>query len=304
MTKLARRTRASRRLRVIRPVVSPLLTDPSLAGASPGIYDPLAAAAWSPELQAPHARTARIHYNLDVDALAARLGAHRTAPRDDVFIHVVNAVTSPAGELTPVGAGPNFDGGLISLCACSHGMRATLDPDDWPGRWVAGFTSYSGEFGHQQYLRYLMRVGEAYGSYHDLVTALVDTGRGDVVDAKDASRHAAGDICRIKPGSMAPSGHWRATSYCRPVIGHTHREDVDDETWHKDIEYVDRYGRRAALLVGDPGWCFVWNQPSICKTDPGPLRGHRRISVNALLAHLRANGAPVACGEHVEPGPV
>ncbi|RKP55892.1 hypothetical protein D7S86_11870 [Pararobbsia silviterrae] len=253
--------------------------------------DPLRVDAGVFEWHASRPRTVEIHYDLEFDALAARLGAHGARRADDVFVHVVNASASAGGVLGPQGAGPNFDGGLISLCACNHGMRASLDACDWPGRWVAGFTTYSGMFGHQQYLRYLMRVGEAYASQHELVSALVHSGRADVVDAKDASRHASGDVWRIKPGSAsdAATGRWRATTYCRPVIGHAHREDVDDETWHKDIEYVDQHGRRAALLVGDPRWSFVWNQPFICKTDPGPLRGHRRVSVTALLKHLRAS---------------
>ncbi|WP_413196408.1 hypothetical protein [Pararobbsia alpina] len=267
---------------------SPLVgvTLPSESGRLP---EALLAGTRPIELQAPHARSSRIHCDLDFEALAAHIGNHPMHRADDVFIHVVNASTSPGGHLTQSGAGPNFDGGLISLCSCSHGMRATLDPQDWPGRWIAGFTSYTGEFGHQQYLRYLMRVGEAYASHHELATALIGSGRSDVLDAKDASRHASGDIWRMKPGSVTQTGHWRASTYCRPVIGHAHREDIDDETWHKDIEYVDRYGRRPALLIGDPGWSFVWNQPFICKTDPGPLRGHRRISVKALLTHLRSS---------------
>ncbi|HTJ95657.1 MAG TPA: hypothetical protein VL424_21385 [Pararobbsia sp.] len=270
------------------------MTASALIGASSPLEasrlsDALFAGTLPIELQAPRTRAFPIHYDLDVDALAARIDAHGHHRFGDVFVHVVNASTLPGGQLAPIGAGPNFDGGLISLCACSHGMRATLETHEWPGRWVAGFTSYSGEFGHRQYLRYLMRVGEAYESHHELVTALIDTGRADVVDAKDASRHVAGDIWRMKPGSVAHTARWRASTYCRPVIGHAHRDDIDDETWHKDIEYVDRYGRRPALLLGDPGWSFVWNRPTICKTDPGPLRGHRRVSVKALLTHLQSS---------------
>ncbi len=249
--------------------------------------DALLARAASIELHAPYARSPEIDFDLELDSLRAKIGAHASHPVGDVFVHVVNSATVPGGTLAELGAGPNFDGGVISLCSCSHGMRATLEAQEWPGRWVAGFTSYSGEFGHQQYLRYLMRVGEAFPSHHALATTLVDTGRSDVLDAKDASRHPSGDICRTKPGSTTQTGQWRASTYCRPVIGHAHRDDIDDETWHRDIEYVDRYGRRPALLMGDPGWCFVWSRPSICKVDPGPLRGHRRVSVEALLKHLR-----------------
>ena len=243
------------------------------------------------ELHVRRAQTFQIHYDLDFDALTARLNVHAAPAADDVFIHVVNASTLPGGRLAQIGAGPNFDGGLISLCACNHGMRATLGPTEWRGRWIAGFTSYSGEFGHQQYLRYLMRVGEAYASHHELEIALIDSGREHVLDAKDASRHAAGDIWRVKPGAPKFNARWRASNYYLPMIGHAHRGDIDDETWHKDIEYADQYGRRPALLVGDPGWSFVWTQPFICRTDPGPLRRHQRISVDSLLMHLRSNDA-------------
>jgi hypothetical protein len=154
------------------------------------------------------------------------------------------------------GSGPNFQGGAITLCTCKHSMRSAKDPDEWRSQWVAGIGRKLR--GSQQYLFYLMRVERAFNSHSDLWNELPAAMRR----AKSASVSRHGDV-------YEPS-HWIArddtaaalepTSYRPPMHLHTH---LGNRQWHSDIDSAsrDRWGRNAALLLGDPRLSFLWTRP-------------------------------------------
>ncbi|MCX4170810.1 MULTISPECIES: hypothetical protein [Paraburkholderia] len=224
--------------------------------------------------------------NLGIDELRIRLAALGPPENHIVYAYVVRTVRLRNGLLEQTGSGGNFDGDVVTLCTCKHGMRATLSSGEWRRKWIAGFTSYTAEFGHQQYLKYLMRVGEAYDSQFDLVQALRDSERDAVVDSKDSRKNPVGDV--FLPKSLLSDGdeNWHPASYQAPMVKHAHRHERDDTQWHNDIEYRDRYGRHPSLLVGDTAWTFVWNERLVRRAHPALVRGHRKWTLADLLLEL------------------
>jgi hypothetical protein len=65
------------------------------------------------------------------------------------------------------GSGPNFQGGVLTLCTCKHQMRSSQAANDWKGVWVAGFTSRTIHEG-KHWLFYLAKIKFAYESHADL----------------------------------------------------------------------------------------------------------------------------------------
>jgi hypothetical protein len=48
------------------------------------------------------------------------------------------------------------------------------------------------------------------------------------------------------------------------VNDHSH---APNDAWHGDIDHTGYGGRRAALLVGDPEFSFVWEKPALFFPD-------------------------------------
>lgn len=69
------------------------------------------------------------------------------------------------------GSAPNFQGGRLTLCTCKHQMRTSLDCSEWPGTWVAGFTSRR-IHDSRNWLLYLTQVRRAYESHAELWDSL------------------------------------------------------------------------------------------------------------------------------------
>ena len=224
--------------------------------------------------------------NLGIDVLRTRLAALGPPENHVVYAYVVRTVQLRNGLLKQTGSGGNFDGDVVTLCTCKHGMRATLSSEEWRGKWIAGFTSYTAEFGHQQYLKYLMCVGEAYDSHFDLVRGFRDSGRAATVDSKDSRKNAIGDVLIPRSPLSGSDDRWGPASYQEPMVKHAHRHEGDDTQWHNDIEYRDRYGRRPSLLVGDTAWTFVWDERLIRRAHPGRVRNHRKWTLADLLLEL------------------
>jgi hypothetical protein len=76
-----------------------------------------------------------------LDLSRARLAQMIQDGSGPVYAYVMSSVVLDGGNLLQRGTGPNFQGGYITLCTCKHRMRTTLPADQWPGIWVAGFTS-------------------------------------------------------------------------------------------------------------------------------------------------------------------
>ena len=167
-----------------------------------------------------------------------------------VYGYIVDTIEYAGGVFVQHGSGPNFQGGVITLCTCKHQMRGGLGVSSWPGKWVAGFTGVrevpsSG----LNYLVYLMRVAHAYPSHRDLWKNLSSAVR----EAKAADLDRLGDLYR--PGT--PDGDpFDPGSYTPPRSDHSHCNNG----WRDDIDSV-YYGRRPPLLVGDARFSFLWNRP-------------------------------------------
>ena len=189
-----------------------------------------------------------------------------------VYSYIVDTVEYEDGLLYQTGSGPNFQGDLVTLCSCKHMMRTFLDVESWRGVWVAGYTS-SRDLGSNR-LFYLMRVSQAFRSHYDLWNS--DSISTSTKTAKAAHLDRFGDLYRPDREEIRPYISWH---YAAPCKDHVHCEPGD---WHKDIRYRAWYGRRPALLVGDPEFSFLWNRPLI--RSPFKLtRGQRKASLSDLL---------------------
>lgn len=138
-------------------------------------------------------------------------------------------------------------------------MRTFMDSKDWIGKWIAGFSGVAAGKGSNA-LVYLMKVGFAFKSQMELWFS--DKIPEQTKRAKLAQTDKFGDI--YQPNNQT-SGEFAAKSYIHPVKNHVH---VKKEDWHKDINY--NHGckdRKPALLVGNPDYTFLWNNPMIFYKD-------------------------------------
>ena len=111
----------------------------------------------------PSLGTLAENLNLPLDELSIRIASFQ---QSIVYSYIVDTVEYHEGRLYQTGSGPNFQGGLITLCSCKHFMRTFLDVESWKGIWVAGFTS-SRDL-NQNKLFYLMKISEASESHSEL----------------------------------------------------------------------------------------------------------------------------------------
>ena len=181
-------------------------------------------------------------------------------PARSYIVKSVKIATADHAQLSfeQCGSGPNFQGGLLTLCTCKHQMRASLDCSEWVGKWIAGFTSRTHHQG-RHWLFFLARVGRAYESHFDLWKKL--SARARV--AKSADTNFLGDVF-VPHGDLVGEDRFNPENYRAPSQ-HAHRKQSCDNGWRNDIRYrhTGRYGRLPALLVGDPKLTFIWRAPAI-----------------------------------------
>jgi hypothetical protein len=187
-----------------------------------------------------------------------------------VYSYVVRSICLEDGQFRQCGSAPNFAGDLITLCTCKHRMRTYKAQEDWVrgGFWIAGFTSSTREFDHKNWLVYLMQVGEAYSSHHDLAAALRRSGRERILKAKAAHLNPRGDIFVPKPS--VGRNYYDPAHYYPPIPEHSHAGG-HPPGWFKDIYYPSRESPRAQLLVGDNDQSYVWTRPMIVRSAPKVL---------------------------------
>jgi len=192
---------------------------------------------------------------------------------DHIYCYIVKSVKNKNSFLQQQGCGPNWQGGLITLCTCKHFMRTFLDLESWKGTWIAGFTTADAGNGSNAIV-YLMRVEKAFDSHHDMWYALPNETRW----AKDAHRkgNVFGDIYRPK-SKLTDDKKFSADSYYEPCDSHAHGQD---NGWHNDLDY-SHYKRHAALLLGEEKNSFLWSKPTI-KAKFRLHRGQKKM----LLADL------------------
>ncbi len=187
--------------------------------------------------------------NLDLGELLERV----RPGHDRVYYYVVKTVKYRNGGFVQEGSAPNFQGGLVTLATCKRRMRAGKVAAFWKGIWIAGYTGI-GEVGDgRNYLAYLMRVSHVFDSQRDLWLWLPEDARR----AKAAEAHRLGDAfqpCDLDADPYDPEG------YASPHPCHSH---LEGDEWHEDIDCTRYFGRRPPLLVGDPEYSFLWNEPRI-----------------------------------------
>ena len=83
---------------------------------------------------------------------------------------MVCTVKHEKDRLFQKGSGPNFQGGLITLCSCKHYMRTYKAMQ--PKVWIAGFTSIRVK--EKNWLFYLMRVLQTHKSHDEFWNFAVD----------------------------------------------------------------------------------------------------------------------------------
>jgi hypothetical protein len=199
----------------------------------------------------------------------------------DVYCYVVATIKNRNGQYFQTGSAPNFQGDLVSLCTCKHFMRTFMDIEDWLGKWIAGFSGVTAGNGNNV-LVYLMKVGHAFESQQDLW--LSEKISEEAKRAKLTQVSKFGDI--YQPMNQI-SDPFAIQSYIHPVENHVHTKNNE---WHKDIKYEGCKGRKAALLVGDPKYSFLWDKPMIiyeCRLHRGQKRGNLQTLVGEQLTEVR-----------------
>jgi hypothetical protein len=196
----------------------------------------------------------------------------------DVYLYVIASIAYRDRRFRQRGTGPNFQGGLITLCTCKHFMRSSMDVCEWRGKWIAGFTSKTCVKEPQEgnYLVYLMKVSEAFESFDKLWNNNIPD---KTKKAKAAHLHRLGDVYKPTHEGIKP---YKADEYEPPCTNHSH-----SECWRTDIEYGSGHsGRHAALLVGDKKKSFLWDKPKIRYPRQLP-RNCQKLKLNDLLDRLR-----------------
>jgi len=230
--------------------------------------------------QFPTGKTFPKQLNLTLSQLFERIGR----PREAAYSYILKSVGwDSTGRLAQYGSGPNFQGGCLTLCTCKHQMRSSLEVSDWPDIWLAGFTSRSIRT-KRHWLFFLTRIARAYESHSELWHKLPTAVR----IAKSAQTNYLGDLFAPQgKRKLAGVERFDPRNYVSPPR-HSHHMHSCDTGWHKDIRYK-RFGRRPSLLIGDPKFTFIWNEPLI-RLDGNHCRDFKKWgNASELLAHLRRN---------------
>jgi len=229
-----------------------------------------------------YSRKKELHYqpipmtgrNYGINKLRQSLNsADLSAP---IYCYVMTTIRNYDGTLQHIGSGPNWQGGIITLCTCKHYMRTLNSAEDWMGLWVAGISSVcAGAGDRKDVLMYLMRVGRAFKSHYDLWHALPP----GVRLAKATDTNPLGDV--YKPlGAFKREYQFDICRYHRP-LSHSRWYDMI-----RDIDYRrNDNNRRAALLVGDVKYIFVWDQYMIA-FEGSIKRGHKKFELREFLGRL------------------
>ena len=195
--------------------------------------------------------------NLDLSLSELRSRAGR--PGEAARSYVVTTVKlDRKGRFEQQGSAPNFQGGYLTICTCKHQMRATVNASQWRHKWVAGFTSRA-LCDKRHWLFFLARIAHAYESQFDLWNSLTTLARQE----KTAHEHF-GDVF-VPRYTLAEEERYSPDNYIVPAR-HAHHKHKYDGGWRKDIRY-ERYGRRPALLLGDPRFTFLWTGPRLFLGD-------------------------------------
>jgi hypothetical protein len=219
----------------------------------------------------PYPTTGRLASNINLDL--SNLKDKIFFEQAEVYFYVVETIKNQNGYYLQTGSAPNFQGDMVSLCTCKHRMRTSMDTEDWVDKWIAGFSGVAAG-NRNNVLVYLMKVGWAFKSQMKLWFS--DKIPEETKQAKLAQNSKFGDIYKPKDRM---GDEFSAQSYFHPIESHVH---CNNDGWHNDINYEGSKGRKAALLIGDPEYSFLWNQPMIY--FKGHLhRGQKKSDLQTLL---------------------
>jgi hypothetical protein len=191
-------------------------------------------------------------------SLERLIGELAYGPPRPVYPYVVASVERrPDGRFAQYGTSPNFQGGVVTLCACKHHMRSGSRFRDQDGVWVAGVTGAGIGGRGRRHLFYLMLVAARADSPAEMWDRLAS----EVREAKSASRHPLGDLYEPRCAGLTGDDRYDVTNYRAPLANHDHAAG-SPPYWHADIDV--RYGqRRPVLLAGDPHRSWLWSRPMI-----------------------------------------
>jgi hypothetical protein len=196
------------------------------------------------------------HLDLTLEQLAEAL---RNGPPGDVYVYVVATVKLRGRRFAQGGNSPNFQGGVVTLCACKHMMRARADFGR-SGRplWIAGITPPGlVDRLRCRYLFSLMHVPltHRFGSQAEMWESLAPETR----QAKSAAFSPVGDLYEPMREGLRGEAARAVENYRPPCSEHGH---FREGTWRKDIN-VRYHGRFPHMLKGDPDHSFLWTRPAL-----------------------------------------
>jgi hypothetical protein len=188
------------------------------------------------------------------------------------------------GKFEQIGTATNCQGGFLSLCTCKHQMRAQHSCEEWVCEyWAAAFNGIT-TGGRRNDLVYLTKVKYAFPSQWEL--SMSPEIPADTKLAKAAHLNPLGDFFEPLPGAEFKD-RFNPEAYSRPVAGHSHQVG-----WSNDIRKHVVFSEEMppALLIGDPQYTFIWDEPLI--EISGPRLGRWRnppLRLCDFLAKLRSN---------------
>jgi Nucleotide modification associated domain 2 len=208
--------------------------------------------------------------NLNSKDLRERLEQFK---EEQVYAYVIDTLRLVDGQYRQTASGPNFQGGVITLCTCKHRMRTFKSAKDWKNDvWIAGFTGLTHTGG--QNLVYLMRIGKAFDDFRALWND--STLARQVREIKSATHNPFGDF--YEPFSGDTTDRLLPEAYCTPCANHAH---IRKDGWHDDVD-TEYYKKRTptknpcALLIGDRENSYIWQSPKFKsgrKVHQGQVKG-------------------------------
>ena len=200
---------------------------------------------------------------------------------DLLYYYIVNTLDFQDGKILQKGSAPNFQGDVISLCACKHWMRTFQNIRETDNLWITGLTGKNLISQNEgNYLYYLMRVEKKYKSHHDAWKNLPEK----VKNNKNASKNKFGDIIEPKSNII---DKYDSHSYKNPVKEHPHnkKDKTGNYAWYKDV--TQYYKKPFVLLFGDPKYSFIWTKPRIKWSSKNLItEGQRKIIMKEFFNKL------------------
>jgi len=193
------------------------------------------------------------------------------------YAYVLTTIGNVNGEFVQTGCAPNFEGGLLTLCACKHFMRTWRSVPEWRGVWVAGFAGINVTEDRRNHLFYLMKVDEAFPSHRAIWQSLLYARTH-----KNTQVNPLGDIYQPTHDLR---DEFNYLDYYPPIKSHVH---ACNNLWQKDICYVNkRTSSRPALLVGDRNHSYLWSRP-ILHFREGRHPRTKKWNIQGLISFLNS----------------